>query len=311
VARHVTKVKFTTGLRAASQCIAWIGAAAGVFERHGLVLSFPRLEVGGPESAAGLLRGDWQFAQTGTVPVAEAVLNGGDTVIVLRNTVDHDNLLLVAHPHIASLGALDGRRVGVLTSAYSGQAGVIARRAIERTGASARYAGLGTYRNILCALRAGDIEAGVLPLDYRFTHDPQSGWTMFELESLRVPSVLATTRRLIASDRELVLNVLSGFVATIHLFKAHREVGLPLLQRFLEISDPAVAARIYDYYAPLFPDLPRPTLGDGIGDIHDLFAERYPAARGLREGDITDSSLLDEIEQNAFPEQLYSKPRLG
>jgi hypothetical protein len=36
-----------------------------------------------------------------------------------------------------------------------------------------------------------------------------------------------------------------------------------------------------------------------MADIRDLFAERYPAARELRESDIADSSLVDEIERSA------------
>src|SRR5438445_97199 len=80
------QVRMTTGLRATSHSVAWIGTKAGVFRKHGVEVSFPKQEVGGLETAAGLLRGDWQFVQTGTVPIAEAVLNGGDAVILLRNT---------------------------------------------------------------------------------------------------------------------------------------------------------------------------------------------------------------------------------
>ena len=59
-----TKVRMSTGLRAAAQSIAWIGSEAGVFRKHGLDVSFPKLEVGGPEAAAGMMRGDWEFCQT-------------------------------------------------------------------------------------------------------------------------------------------------------------------------------------------------------------------------------------------------------
>src|SRR5258707_15442090 len=74
-----TKVRMTMGLRATVQSIPWIGAEAGIFRRHRLLAEFPALEVGGLESAAWLVRGDWEFSQTGTVPLAEEVLKVNDT----------------------------------------------------------------------------------------------------------------------------------------------------------------------------------------------------------------------------------------
>jgi hypothetical protein len=49
----VTEVRIVTGLRAASQCIAWICAKTGAVAKHGLTATGLRW---GPESAAGLLQ---------------------------------------------------------------------------------------------------------------------------------------------------------------------------------------------------------------------------------------------------------------
>src|SRR5436853_536145 len=80
-----TDIRIVTGLRATVQSITSIGTRAGVFRKHGLEVTFPSLEVGGPATVAGLRNGDWEFAQTGAVPVAESVLAGSDAVILLRN----------------------------------------------------------------------------------------------------------------------------------------------------------------------------------------------------------------------------------
>src|SRR4051812_15747967 len=50
------EVRIATGVGSANQCIARIGAKIGIFTKHGISITFPRLEVGGPESVAGLLR---------------------------------------------------------------------------------------------------------------------------------------------------------------------------------------------------------------------------------------------------------------
>lgn len=298
-------VRITTGLRAASHSTAWIGAAAGLFERHEVSARFPRLEVGGPESAAGLMRREWDFAQTGTVPIAEAVLNGGDAVILMRNTVPHDDIIIMANPGISALGQLEGRTVGVLTDAYSGQTGVIVRRAIEGAGANARYLGLGTYRRIHAALAAGEIDAAALPVDFRFLTEPRSGQAIFKARRMGVPSILATTRRMIAADRDLVLRVLRGVLEAIRLFKTRADVVVPLLQDFVQLGDRQAVERLRAYYAPLFPVVPRPALAKGLQHVRDLFVGRYPAAATLQEADIADWSLIDEIEQSGFIRELY------
>ncbi len=296
-------VRISTGLRAASQCIVWIAARGGIFEKHGLNVSFPRLDVGGPEAAAGLVRGDWDFVVTGTVPIAEAVLQGGDAVILLRNTVPNDNIVILAKAAITSLDQLAGKRIGILTDAYSGQAGVIVRRAVERAGASATYVRLGTYRNIHAALAAGDVDAGAFPVDFCFLQ--QEGWTCFEVPPMEVPSIFATTRRTIARDRELVLRVLRALVEAIHLFKTRADIAVPMLQDFMQTDDRRAIERLHEFYVPLFPQVPRPLLSGGMHDVHALFAERYPSAARLEEADIADPSLIDEVEQSGFIRQLY------
>src|SRR5258708_13824236 len=64
-------VRVATGLLATWQSTAWLGAEAGLFKKRGIDMTLPAIAVGGPEAAAGLIRGDWQFAPPGTVPVAE------------------------------------------------------------------------------------------------------------------------------------------------------------------------------------------------------------------------------------------------
>lgn len=301
-----TKVRMTTGLRATNQCITWIGTEAGVFRTHGLEVSFPKLEVGGPESAAGLVRGDWDFVQTGTVPIAEGVLNGGDPVILLRNTAPHVGIFVMSRRELTSLDHLAGKRIGVLTDAYSGQTGVMTRLTVEKAGATATYVGLGTYQNIYAALAAGEIDAGAVPIDLRFSGERQHGWNAFETASLGVPSVFATTRRLIASNRDLVMRAVRGVVETIHLFKTQPDVVVPLLQRFLNISDRKAVEDLREFYAPLFPPAPRPSLSAGMQGVRDLFSKRFPAAQKLQESDIADSSIIDELEQSGFIQRLYA-----
>src|SRR5712691_5496363 len=77
------KVRMVTELRGTVQSLGWIGTEAGIFRRLDIELTFPKIEAGSVESIAGLHRGEWEFAQTGIVPVAQSVLEGRDTALIL------------------------------------------------------------------------------------------------------------------------------------------------------------------------------------------------------------------------------------
>lgn len=298
----------TTGNRGAHQCMSWVGAEAGIFKKHDLDVSFPILEVGGLKLAAGLMSGEWEFYNGGLVPLVDNVLSGGDAVALLRNTLQHSNTFLMAKRELTAPGQFAGKRVGVLSDAYTGQAGVQARLTLEKAGATATFVGLGTYENIYKALAKGEIDAGTLPIHLRLSGEREHGWNILEMSGFEadVPSVLATTRKLIASDRDVVMRVVKGYVETVHAFKTQPDVFVPLLQRFLQVEDRQLATDMYKHYAPLFPQLPRVNLAEGLPSLRKTFAKKYPAAQKLQESDLADSTFIDELEQSGFIRRLYA-----
>ena len=193
----------------------------------------------------------------------------------------------------------------MLTDAHSGQAGVVARLTIEKAGAQATYQGLGTYRNIFNALGASRIDAGILPLEYRFLGASKFGLNAFDTPVSTLPTIFATTRRLISTERELVVRSVRALVESNHLFKTSKATVLPLLQQFLNFDDIDAVEGVWNYYVPLLPAAPRPALVDAVTDMRGLFAKRYANAQNLSEADIVDQSIIDEIERSGFVRDLY------
>ena len=219
------RVRVATGLLATWQSTAWLGAEAGLFKKRGIDMTLPAIAVGGPQAAAGVIRGDWEFAHTGTLPVAEEVLKGRDIVILATPTSEFPNSFVMTRKEITQLAQLAGKKVGVLTE--TGQTSVAARITVEKAGATATYVPLIKFDRIYAALAAGEIDAGALPIDLRFTGQARYGWNAFPIDEFGTPSIFATTRKLIASNRELVMNVMKGFVETIHLFKTRPDIVVP------------------------------------------------------------------------------------
>jgi ABC-type nitrate/sulfonate/bicarbonate transport system substrate-binding protein len=299
-------VRVATGLLATWQSTAWLGAEAGLFEKRGIDLTLPAIAVGGPQAAAGLIHGDWEFAHTGTLPVAEEVLKGNDIVILATPTSEFTNSFIMTRKEITELAQLGGKKVGVLTE--TGQTSVAARVTVEKAGAAASYVPLIKFDRIYAALAAGEIDAGALPIDLRFTGQVRYGWNAFPIHEFGTPSIFASTRKLIASNRELVMNVMQGFVETIHLFKTRPDIVIPLLQRYLNIEDRKAAEDLYAFHVPVFQKVPRPSF-PGMQTLRDLLTTKYPAAASLKESEIADPSFIDELERNGFIDRLYEADR--
>jgi hypothetical protein len=62
-------VRIAIAVRTTSQSLSWIGTQAGIFERHGLNVTFPAMETAAVEAVAGLLRGEWYFVEVGGAPI--------------------------------------------------------------------------------------------------------------------------------------------------------------------------------------------------------------------------------------------------
>ena len=301
------RARMATSFRATTHSMAWLGVEGGVFRKLGLNASFEKFTPGGPEILSGLAQGDFEFGHTGALPTAETVLNGGDAVALMRNTLPHSSQFLMTRRDYTSLAQLDGKTIGVISDAVSGQTGVMTRLAVEKTGAKAKYVGLGSFQNVYKSLAAGEIDAGVMQIHQRLAGQRHHGWNAFDLVSIDLPSVFVTTRKLIAADRELVRKVVQGMVETIHLFKTQRDLAVPLLQRFLQIDERTDVEALHAFYAPLFPAVPRVDLGEpGIRSLRERFAGQIPAAATLQESDIADSSFVEELDKSGFVQRLYA-----
>jgi ABC-type nitrate/sulfonate/bicarbonate transport system substrate-binding protein len=300
------RTRIVTGLRATLESLGWIAMEVGIFERLGLKCTFPRLETGGPEAVAGVVRGDWEFAETGSAPYVQAALDGDDTTILLAAVGPlPTGLPILTRPEISDPSQLDGKRLGVLTD--TGQVAISVRSALQTWGVSATLGPLGTFGAIYAALGSREIDAGAFTADYRFLGPRELGLRVLDTPSSgHVPVVVGCSRRLIAADRHLVARVVRGYVEAIHFFKTKHSEVVPVLQQFLMFSDREAVEEAYGLYAPLLQPLPRPSAAGLLTLLQDLL-RHPPSAVPLSLTDMVDSSFLDELEQAGFIETLYGR----
>jgi ABC-type nitrate/sulfonate/bicarbonate transport system substrate-binding protein len=296
-------VRIAIAVRATSQSLGWSGTEAGIFHRLGLNVVFPAMETAAVEAVAGLVRGKWDFVEVGGAPIVQGVLDGHDPVMLLAaEQAPLAGRYLVARQALTAPMNLRGGRIGILTDA--GQTGISARAMLRQWGITATLVPLGTYPKIYAALRSQDIEAGILSEEYRLAGQRAFGFTAFPIPANALPPALTSTRRLIRRHRGLAARVVQGYVEAIHLFKTNRALVMPLLHRFLQHFDQEIIEAIYEYYAGRFQSLPLPSTV-AIQQMLNEFAATYPVAHTLPPTAVTDTSILEELEQSGLVARLY------
>jgi ABC-type nitrate/sulfonate/bicarbonate transport system substrate-binding protein len=304
------RTRIVTGLRATFESLGWIAMEVGIFKRLGLECTFPRLETGGPEAVAGVVRGDWEFAETGSAPFVQAALKGQDTTILLGALAPlSTGMPILTRPAISDPHQLDGKRLGVLTD--TGQVAIFVRSVLQMWGVSATLVPLGTFGAIYAALGSGEIDAGAFSADYRFLGPSEFGLRVLDTPSLgHVPVVVGCSRRLIAADRRLVARVVQGYVEAIHFFKTKRSAVIPLLEQFLMFKDRSAVEEAYAFYAPLLQPLPRPSAA-GLQTLLQDLRRNQSSTVPLSPTGMVDSSFLDGLEQAGFVETLFVETLYG
>ena len=300
------KARLAIGLRSTAQSLSLIGNAASAFADRGIDLEIAQIETAGPAGIAGLMRGDWEFAEFGAVPVVQWAMEGKDPVILMA-AEPVSALYILAAKGVAQPRDLAGGEIGVLTAA--GQTGYSAKEMLRRWDLSGAVglAELMRYPAILDRLVQGTIRGGVLTADYRFAAPPEAGISVLAdlgAEFRFQGPVLATTWQYLRKHRDVVEHVVAGYCQAIHVFKTRPDIVRPVLQQHLPFADAAGVQRIHEFYAERFSRIPRPSVA-GLQAVIDSCRKNNPGQRELTVEDVYDPSVLDALERQGLFNSLY------
>ena len=78
----------------------------------------------------------------------------------------------------------------------------------------------------------------------------------------------------------------------------------PSFHRFLQHFDQEIIADIYEFWAQRFQPLPLPST-DAIQQMLNEFAATYPVAHTMLPTAVTDTSIVEELEQSGLTARLY------
>jgi ABC-type nitrate/sulfonate/bicarbonate transport system substrate-binding protein len=285
------KIRIGIGVSSIGRFLPLIGKAAGLFEKVGIAA-----EIVNQQDEDKVVRD----INSGAAPVGTpnapslifSALDGNDLVIV-GGVLNRPAFYLVGNGTIHGIGDLRGKRIGInQPRRMAGMVMLAMLRRWEVGREDLSLTDLGLNDRSLEALRAGEIDAALLPPEKAFLAE-EEGFSLIanslDLDCHWVP--LATTRRFLATHRNLVEKIVLVYRDSIELFRTDPQGSLKEIARWLPAltSKPQVLEKCYRLFAALFERTLNPSPDSIARVIHEVSLQDRRAAG------ITAESLLEKL----------------
>jgi NitT/TauT family transport system substrate-binding protein len=286
----------------------WITYEKGFFRKYGLNVQIVLVE-GGSRAAQSLASEDVAFAQMAGAGVIQSNLRGSDLVMIagVLNTMNYQ---FIVDGSIQRPDQLKGKALAV--SRYGSSSDFAVRFALDKYGLvpdkDVKILEIGTQPDRFAALESGRVQGVMLEIPQSL-HAKNMGFRVLaNLKMLGLEyqhTALATTRKLIKSQPELVRNVMKAYVEGVHYYKTHQKESLPVLAKYLRTNNAEALKQIQEEIGlALVPEKPYPTL-KGIGAMLQELGAKDPEARTARPEQFVDLAFIKELDNSGFIDRLY------
>lgn len=293
----------------------WLAQDAGLFEKNGVKVSLKELN-SSEELIEAIKKREGQIYAATANWLVSGIGDGFDLVFI-ANT-GYSVLKLVARPDITRAQDLKGKKVG--TGEANSSQDRITRQALQRLGLNPdRDITLVPFgsRSIqrLNALLKGEIDATTSNEDNLFELERRGEMkkvrVLADNESLKLfigaGVDFAVTREFLTKFRPAVKGFVQALCEAIALARRDRAEADRIYTRYLNVKDPALLEFMYGTYVHgAIPERPYPKLENVALGIEEFGAK--PGLKGKRAEDLTDQSLVRELEKAGFFDRLSVKP---
>jgi ABC-type nitrate/sulfonate/bicarbonate transport system substrate-binding protein len=285
----------------------WLAQDAGLFEKYAL-----KVEIRSAKSGQNLverLKRDEAQIYAATANWIVSGIGAGKDLVFFANT-GYSVLKLVARPDIPRPQDLRGKRVG--TGAANSSQDRITRQALQRLGLNPdrdvtliRFGSRSIQR--LNALLKGEIDATTSNEDNLFELERRGEINKIRVladnESLKLfigaGVDFAVQRSLLANSRDVVKRFVQALSEAIALARRDRAAADRIYARYLNVKDPVLLEFMYrTYVLGAIPERPSLKLDNVALGIEEFAAK--PGLKGKRTEDITDESLVRDLEREGF-----------
>ena len=305
---QITKMTVGYGSISAAQFPVWMAKEAGIFSKNGLDVQLVFFK-GSTTAVMALISKETPISQVTGPPIVNAGLRGADSVFVAGGAVVIDYWLM-SRPEIKTAEQLKGGSVAVST--FGGQSDFVSRIALKKLGLTpgkdVAMVQIGVAADRLTAVETGKVRAALLNSPDSFIGEKKGLFTHAYVNLPSQSTGVATTRRFIRENPDLVRKYVKSQIDAVHRIKTDRETGRRVLVKYLGPMDKQILERSYDDISSdqKLPPKQYPTL-EGLKNIIEPLAETDAKAKAAKPEDFVDMSFIRELDQSGYIDSLYKK----
>ena len=290
----------TIGQGAGPMMVTW---KAGLFAKHGLDITRPRLMGSARGVVRGLMAGEIQFGNLAAPAPLRADLKGEADIVFLTGGINQQ--FVIGRPGLNSRMELAGKKIGTVADGGIGDA--LVKFVIAKLSA----AGLKGLREEpiphgaaaeLEALLNGTVDAvvGTPPecID-AIRHGCKYLIDFAEYGLNYALGGIAARRAYIENNPEITRKFVTAYVEGMHRYRTDREFTIDVQADYSGIADRTIAAETYDLTQPGMPRAPYPVVAS-LQILLDFMANELPEAQGVDAQRFVDDRFIRELEDSGF-----------
>jgi NitT/TauT family transport system substrate-binding protein len=285
----------------------------GLFKKHGLDVNLVYIS-SGSKAAAALIAGDIDFCQVSGPAIVNAVVAGEDLVMIggLFNSYVYS---LMVTPDIKSAADLKGKAVAISEPGSSSDAAMRAALAsLElKPDEDVAILAVGGQAERLAAMETGQVVGTLVSVPETIEAEEKGYQVLLDMSTLDAAyqhTGIATTRSAIKANREIALNLMKAISEAIALMKQDEKGTIEVMAEYLLLDVEEDAPSLTEAYEVLIQGYlvktPYPTLEGLQTQLKSLEAEN-PEAANFEPEDVTDLSIMRELEKSGFIDELYKQ----
>lgn len=296
-----TKVRINWTAVTGAQSGVYVAQEEGLFKKNGLEVELIHI----PSSSRGIqaiLAGEIAFSYMDGNNLAQANLKGAGLALVAAGT-NRMVFSLMSKPEIKRISDLRGKKIGITRVGSSTHTAAL--YALNQAGlkpSDYQILPLMEVPNILTALIAGQIDAGVVspPTNSRARKAGFNELMNLAKEGPEYVSVaVGTSRSYIKANEDTVRRVVRSYAEAVQLFKANKQIGVRVLQKYTKVKDQDILEDAYGQFREYLETIPYVSR-KGMEAILSELAEKAPAAKAAKPDDFMDMRFMAELEKEGL-----------
>jgi NitT/TauT family transport system substrate-binding protein len=283
---------------------------AGLFEKYGLSVKLLPV-AGGSGGVMALLTGDADICTVGGSSVVSAALAGED-LILTAGIINRHFFALVVRSEIETAQDLRGKILATGSAASSSDR--FLRMALEllnlEPGKEITIVNGGRSADRLAAMEAGQVAGAAIAVPELPVASKLDFHLLFHASELNEPyqhTAIATSRAYLYNNRRAVTAFTQAIIEATARMQGERAQTIQLMAHVMRldpVEDKIILAEAYAVLLEFLPQAPYPTR-EGIQVLIDVGRAENPLAVELTPDDLVDDSIVRELEESGFIDNLY------